>query len=391
MHAFALGLDRLVRGDAALPAAGRVGLLCHAAGVTSAGEHGAVALRRLLGSRLAALFGPEHGVRGRAGAGEPVADGRHPDWDIPVYSLYGDTRRPTAEMLDAVDILVCDLQDLGVRCYTYGSTLKLVLEAAAAAGKEVVVLDRPIPFPRTLDGPLLDPALESFVGCLPGPLVYGLTPGETARWLHEAPGLRETLRLTVIGMTGYARQPAGVAGAGAWVPPSPAIVSRESAWCYPATVFTEALPALDCGRRGPAPFQTLAAPWLDGDALCRRLRDAALPGVAFAPVAYTARGGPADGETVRGISLAVTDPARFLPVTTGFHLLAAVRDTGGADRLWQDPTARPAFFDSLCGSALPRRALQGAASLDALWRQLDRDRARFADTHARVRLYAPGP
>ena len=161
----------------------RFGVVAHAASVHRGGCHTVDALRERFGRGVAALFAPEHGFLGRAAAGEHVEHTRHPRWGIPIYSLYGAHRRPAPDMLRGLDALIFDVQDLGVRCYTYGSTLRLVLEAAAAANLPVLVADRPVPFHREADGPILDSALESFVGMIPGaPLVHGLTPAELARW-----------------------------------------------------------------------------------------------------------------------------------------------------------------------------------------------------------------
>lgn len=225
----------------------RVGLVAHPASVDSQGVHSVERMRRD-GVNLTALFGPEHGFAGRGGAGETMPDGRDPASGLPIRSLYGETRRPTSEMLRDLDVLVFDLHDLGARPYTYVSTLLYALEAAAENGKGVIVTDRSIPLPRVIDGPMLDPAFESFVGAVRTPVAYGMTPGETALFLRDDLGL--PLDLRVAPMQGFSRDAAWPSRA--WIPPSPAIRSWSCAACFPATVFFEAVPAVD-HRAGHGP------------------------------------------------------------------------------------------------------------------------------------------
>lgn len=376
---FQTGLDGLLarRG---LPHGARIGVVAHAASLHAGGAHATGLLARAAGGRLRAIFTPEHGLSGAAGAGESVESSRDPDLGIPVFSLYGAHRRPSPDMLSTVDAIVFDLQDLGVRCYTYVSTLRAVIETAAGAGKTVIVADRPVPLPHTVDGPMLDPALESFVGCIPAPLVYGMTPGETARWLVQTLGL--DLDLRVAPMRGWTpgTWPSG-RGAPPWTPPSPGIRSWECARAYAATVFTEALPSLDCDRAGLIPFQVLGAPWMDADAVLRRLRRP-VSGAALHRHRYTSRGVAMDG-----VRLAVTDPARFRPVSLAAALLAAISATHGPERLWAADGARPAFFDQLAGSSAFREGLHAgrtASALAAGWRSAARG---FASARDNALLY----
>lgn len=382
---FALGIDALLDLHPDWLAGRRVGLVSHNAAVDSAGQTTAERLHAAPGVRLVALFGPEHGFRGRAGAGETTGDERHPEWDIPIYSLYGPTRRPTPAMLAPLDTLVVDFQDLGARPYTYVSTLRLVLEAAAEAGKRVIVADRPVPLAGGCDGPVLEPAQESFVGLVGTSLQYGMTPGEAATWI--ARWLRLSLDLRVAGLRGYHRDPLPGAGWPAWVPPSPRIRSWECGLLFTCTVAGEALPAVDYGSGTPQSFQLIAAPALSPEALAERLRAAALPGVEPLPVAYVARAGLYAGQRLQGLRLTVTDAAHFKPVTTCVHWLAAVRDLLGTDRLWGAPGTRPDFFDKLFGTSSVREALQAGmdgAAIAALWRDAT---AAFSTTRAAALLY----
>ncbi|OQA27470.1 MAG: hypothetical protein BWY59_01072 [Verrucomicrobia bacterium ADurb.Bin345] len=345
------GMDLLLDSPAELRNA-RVGLVCHPASATSRGVHSSVALRKTIGGRLTCLLGPEHGVAGRGGAGEKLDHARHEKWGIPVYSLYGDTRRPTAAMLRRLDVIVFDLQDLGARPYTYVSTLRYVLEAAAEHGKRVIVADRPVPLAHAVDGPVLDPRFESFVGGIPSPVVYGMTPGETALWLQRT--LKLDVDLKIARAAGYRRQGRPRYR---WIPSSPAIVSWDSGLCFPLTVFFEALPAVDHARGTRAPFQAVGAPWLDTKAVCSKLRRGPETGVSFTPCRYRAAIGAYRGQLVQGIRLHVKDPRCFLPVQTSVLLLDAIRRVHGMEQLWNAPGSRPAFFDKLMGADSARKGL----------------------------------
>lgn len=379
---FRTGFEGLL--DASRLRGRRVGLLAHPASLCVDGTWTPQALWDSGAGELAALFGPEHGLYGQGGAGDTVSSSLHPRWNVPVYSLYGEARQPTPRMLEGLDLLVVDLQDLAVRCYTFVSTLRLVLRAAHQAGLPVAVADRPVPFPSMLDGPMPEPGFESFVCALAAPFVYGMTPAEAARWLVGKERLRVELHAEP--MSGYRREPRRPAGAPPWVPPSTGIRSWESAWCYPATVFTEALPALDCDRRGLLPFQVLGAPWMRGEELARAMNEAQSPGLSVTPHDYV----DARGTMLQGIRFVVTDPARFAPVTAGFLALQTIQRLYGRAALWEAEGTRPEFFDALCGSARPREALQDGVpvgTLADLWR---RDRAQFEEERRACLLYGEG-
>jgi uncharacterized protein YbbC (DUF1343 family) len=265
------GLDRLVR-DAALrrPLAGRrVALLAHPASVTADLTHALDALAACGDLKLAAAFGPQHGLRGdKQDNMVESPDFADPVHGIPVFSLYGEVRRPTAAMMDAFDVLVVDLQDLGCRIYTFVTTLRYVLEAAAAHGKAVWVLDRPNPVGRPIEGLRLRDGWESFVGAGPLPMRHGLTLGELARWFVRS--LRLDVECHVVTMEGWA--PATSPGFGwplgarTWVNPSPNAPNLWMARCYAGTVMLEGT-TLSEGRGTTRPLEVLGAPDLDARAL----------------------------------------------------------------------------------------------------------------------------
>ena len=385
-----VGIDSLRRQGFGALRGKRVGLLSHQAALTASGATSAQLLRNARDVNLVALYGPEHGFFGQAAAGEHTYTREHPDWHIPVYSLYGERRKPSPDMLEGVDVVVCDLQDLGVRCYTYLATLKNMLEACAEAGVEVIVTDRPIPLPRVVDGPMLEENFSSFVAPCALPMVYGMTPAETARWMKTKLGLN--VSLAVVPMEGWSRRDAAWDGSRPdWLPPSPGIKTWETAMTYAATVFTEAFPGIDCGRGTNLAFRVFGAPWIEADSICSSLRRHLHMGrVKFYPCRYTAGAGPYEGKEINGVRISVTDPSRFCPVRTSAAILFVLDirymcdcmskriqqkdetpwDT--KDSIWRHEDVRHEWFDKLYGGQKTRNALQSRTSLDALfasWRE----------------------
>ena len=357
--------------------AGAVGLVSQQASPTGG------ILHDRLGGRLACLFSPEHGWFGLVAAGERTSSEVHPSWRIPVHSLYGETRRPTPEMLTGLDRLVVDLQDVGVRCYTYLATLKLVLEAAAEAHLPVTVLDRPIPLGGVEDVPGVADGFRSFVAPLDVPLCHGMTPGECATYIVREGGL--DLDLTVIPMRGWSH--GDIAPWPNFVPPSPALRSWDCAALYPATVFTEAYVSVDCDRAGALAFRVLGAPWLDVTTL---LDDAGASlsacGMGGRVIRYRPAGGDFAGRILDGLLLTVERPASYRPVTAGAQLFAAILRRYPEEL---EKGFRPEWLDKLSGSSALRAALPDSAALAALLR--DWRVANDGPASRRVDLYAVRP
>jgi len=334
------GLEAL---DPAWLAGRRVGLVAHPASRVSGGRHAAEYLRET-GANLAALFGPEHGFFGRGGAGEQIADATHADWRLPIFSLYGETRAPTPAMLERVDVFVFDVQTIACRAYTYVSTLRLLMEACAAAGKTLVVADRPEPLMLTPpDGPGLDPACASFVGLVPTPFCFGMTPGETALYLRDALKL-DALDLHVAPCPGLSRSLGLREIYPTWHATSPAIVSLENALCFPLTVFFEALPMIDHARGTPLAFQRIGSAHVDLSGLALP----PLPGVRAAPCEYPDK----HGQTLRGFAFEIVDPAAYRPAAAAFALISALEAHVGP-ALWDFPGSRPHFYAQLWGTRAP--------------------------------------
>ena len=321
----------------------RVGLVAHPASVTADGRHSAEYLRDR-GVNLVALFGPEHGFFGRGGAGEKIADAAHREWNIPIYSLYGDTRAPTPAMLDLVDAFVFDIQTIACRAYTYVSTLRLLMEACAAHGKRLIVADRPDPLMLTPpDGPMLDAQCASFVGLVPTPFCHGMTPGETARYLRNSLKLT-SLDLQIATCPGLARTQPLRQIFPAWRATSPAIVTLENALCFPLTVLFEALPLIDHARGTPLAFQRIGS----AEADLSRLDLPPLPGLNVTPCEYPDK----TGRRLRGLAFAVTDPAAYRPAAAAFALVSALEAHLGP-ALWNFPGSRTGFYAQLWGTRTP--------------------------------------
>jgi uncharacterized protein YbbC (DUF1343 family) len=324
-----LGVDRLLA-DAALrrPLAGRrLGLVAHPASVTSALEHSFDALASCGDLRITAAFGPQHGLRGdKQDNMIESPDFEDPVHHVPVFSLYGEVRRPTAAMMDSCDVFVVDLQDVGTRIYTFITTLRYVLEAAAASKKAVCVLDRPNPIGRPVEGLTLRAGQESFVGAGPLPMRHGLTMGELGRWFVRTLGL--DLEYDVIPMDGW-RPDEGPGfgwpiGERTWVNPSPNIPSPWTARPYPGTVLLEGT-TLSEGRGTTRPLEVLGAPDLDPRALLATmvsLAPAWVRGCRLRPCWFEPTFHKHVGELCAGVQIHVDDPAYDHAVFRPWRLVA---------------------------------------------------------------------
>jgi len=304
----------------------KVGLVTNHTGRTSAGEFLVDALISR-GIEVTALFGPEHGIRGEAGAGDAVADAVDRKTGLTVYSLYGAVRKPTPAMLSNVDVLLYDIQDVGARFYTYISTMGLCLEAAAEKGIDFVVLDRPNPLGGILtDGPVLPDSLRSFVGMYPIPVVYGLTIGELAALVNDQGWLAHgaKARLTVVPVEGWTRSMRWRDTGLPWVPPSPNIRTPEAALIYPATCLIEAT-NLSEGRGTDAPFQLVGARFLRPDGLASALSNSGSSGLRFRDTSFTPVSSKFKGELCHGALLQIDDPDAFRPVSFGLTLLKVIQ------------------------------------------------------------------
>ena len=359
------GLDRLdATFDAGL-AGRRLAVLTNHTAVDRRGRHLVDVLADLPGVRVARLLAPEHGIWGTHQDMEPL-DAPHsidPAFGLPVTSLYGDdegTLTPRPEALDGIDGLVYDLQDLGVRYYTYAATLAFAMEAAARAGVPVWVLDRPNPIGPAREGPLLRRGFESFVGIEAGlPVRHGLTVGQLARWYgaRRAPGCE----LHVVACDPTAQPP--------WVPPSPNMPTRDTAVVYGGMCLLEGTSVSE-GRGTTTPFLLFGAPGVDPRALVEALRGADLPGVDFVPRVFRPEFGKHSGALCGGAYLRVLDAPAVRSVDLGVHALAALARVapdafGWRTHAYEFVTDRPAI-DLLWGSPALREAIDARAAVGPL-------------------------
>ena len=286
-----------------------VGLLTNHTGRDRLGRSTIDLLNAAEGVELTTLFSPEHGIRGIRD--EVVSDSRHSATDLPIYSLYGQTRRPTEEMLEGLDTVVVDLQDVGTRFYTYATTMAYMMEAAATQDVSVVVLDRPNPITGTrVEGPSLDGSEETtgFTGYFSMPVRHGLTMGELALLFNREKQI--DAELTVIPMRGWRRTTWFDETGITWINPSPNLRSITQATLYPGIGVLEQT-NISVGRGTDTPFEQLGAPWVDGVELARVLNTREIEGVRVYPVAFTPRSSKYSGQWCEGIAILVTDRRRF--------------------------------------------------------------------------------
>lgn len=315
-----LGIDVLEARSFSVLADARVGLLTHAAARTRDGRRTLDVLAEADDVNLVKLFSPEHGLASsREGR---VRNGRESVTGLPIYSLFGQTRTPTEEMLEGLDALVVDLQDVGVRYYTYGATVKNLIAAAAGRDLRVIILDRPNPLGGTrVEGPVLEDDLSSFVNFYPLPVRHGMTLGELTLMMNEEGQYGSAVE--VVSATGWERGKRWGATELPWLSPSPNLRTVNQVLLYPAVGLLEATP-VSVGRGTDSPFELLGAPWIDGDALASAVAAEGLPGVTARSVTFTPRAGPHRRVRCEGIRLAVTDADAFLPVRTGLALARAL-------------------------------------------------------------------
>jgi uncharacterized protein YbbC (DUF1343 family) len=308
--AVSLGIDELEKSNFAILQGKRVGLVTNPSGADSKGRSAIDVLFHGRGFRLLKLFGPEHGIDGLVGAGKNFGNSRDPRSGLPVYALYnsprGDYRHPSPEMFEGLDAVVYDVQDLGNRSYTFISTLGNVMDQAAKSNIEMIVLDRPNPLGGIrIEGPRLDPALKSFVGMYNIPLVYGLTPGELARWINTH-YLEKPCRLTVVKMKGWTRGMVWEDTRLRWIPTSPNIPTIGAARGYTATGMLGEI-GIESGIGGPAPFQMVSGTGWDTDMLAARFNALRIPGVHAKPYRYRTTEGKWAGAAYEGVFLQI-DP-----------------------------------------------------------------------------------
>ena len=332
----------------------RVGLITNPTGVDNDMRSTIDLLYNAPGVKLVALYGPEHGVRGNIYAGASVQDNIDPTTGLPVYSLYGKTRKATAEMLKDIDVLVYDIQDIGSRSFTYISSMGLAMETAAENGKEFIVLDRPNPLGgEKVEGSLTEDDCVSFVSQFRIPYLYGLTCGELACMLNGEKLLKNGVQcpLTIIKMKGWKRKMTYSDTGLQWISSSPHIPQPISAICYPVSGILGELSYMNIGVGYTIPFQMFGAPWLNADSLARRMNALHLPGVIFRPVYLKPFYATMKGEAVEGIQVHITDYKKVHLTDIQFYVMQETASMYPDKAVFkvQDPK-RFNMFDKVCGS-----------------------------------------
>jgi uncharacterized protein YbbC (DUF1343 family)/CubicO group peptidase (beta-lactamase class C family) len=364
------GIDVLEADGFAALRGKRVGLVTNHTGLTRSGTTTIDLLAHAPGVTLVALFSPEHGIRGQMD--EPVESGRDEKTGLPIYSLYGKSRRPTDEMLKGVDTLVVDLQDIGARFWTYATTMEYVVEEAAKRKLAVVVLDRPNPIGGTaIEGPMQDATAVGFTGYVTMPIRHGMTMGELAQLFN---GERHAgADLTVISMKGW-RRAAWFDETGApWIAPSPNMRNLIAATLYPGIGAIEQT-NISVGRGTDTPFEQIGAPWIDGGALAATLNAREIPGASFYPVTFTpAEGAKLGGQSCHGVFILVTDRDALRPVRVGVEVAAALAKRYGQQFTLEDAATQLGSKSAIAkirSGEDPRAVVESFAGDERAWREL---------------------
>ena len=388
--AVALGIDRLLGPDRRLVEGRRVGVVCNPASIDAKFRHTADRLIAEDGVTVAALFGPQHGFR--SDLQDNMIETPHAQdarRRVPVYSLYSETREPTAEMLHRLDALVIDLQDVGTRVYTYIYTMANCMRAAARHGVRVIVCDRPNPVGgEQVEGDRLQESCTSFVGQFPIPLRHGMTIGELARLFNEAFGIG--CDLDVIPIEGWRRQMYHDETSLPWVIPSPNLPTLDSAIVYPGAVLFEGT-RLSEGRGTTRPFELIGAPWIDGDKLADAMNARGLPGVHFRPVFFEPTFQKHARQTCGGVQIHVTDRRTFRPLRTAVELMDGFRREAPDKFAWREPPYEYEHekepIDILYGSNRLRTTLDAGADLAPLFAAWAPEEEAFKRQRERFLLY----
>ena len=373
------GLDLWMDAPAPELQTARLGLVSHPA-ATLPNLTGAGGALREAGYTLTALFGPEHGFSGAAADGVNVDDATDPRTGLPIFSLYGANTEPTESMLTHVDALIFDMQDVGVRFYTYLSTLFHVLRGAGKVGKPVFVLDRPNPITGTIiEGGKIEAGFESFVGIINIPIRHGMTLGELAIFMNMEYALGADLR--VVKMQGWRRgmwfDDTGLP----WVPTSPAMPHLSTAILYPGMCLLEGT-NLSLGRGTSLPFEICGAPWLNGYQLADAMNALDLAGVRFRPTLFTPLASNHAGAECAGVQVHVTDRESLRPVELALHLLSVTRRMSGEAWVWNQ------HFERLAGNSGVRSSLEAGKPVSEIMAPWAESTARFIHQREKYLLYS---
>ena len=374
----------------------KVGLVTNPSGVDRNLNSTVDILFNAPGVELVALYGPEHGVRGDVYAGDKINNSIDPTTGLPVYSIYGSTRKPTPEMLEGIEVMVYDIQDVGVRSYTFISSLGLVMEACAEKGIEVMVLDRPNPLGgNKIEGCYVEPGFYSFVSQYKIPYVYGLTVGELAEMINEEKMNRgqkgdqkpARCRLTVIPMEGWTRDMVYEDTGLPWVLPSPNIPFKDSPMYYASSgVCGELYGFLNIGIGYTLPFQVFGAVWMEPDKLKAKLETYDMPGVDFRTIWYKPFSGSLKGQLVKGLQFFFTDYEKARLTEVQFMVMQAINELYPDKRAFE-MVSGIGLFDKVCGTDRIRLDFMQDYRFDSIKDYWRKDEADFRKLSAKYHMY----
>ena len=363
----------------------RLGIITNHTGYDRDGRFIADVFKGMADVKVTALFSPEHGLWGTAPDAEKIDNQTHPVYNLPIFSLYGKTQKPTSDMLQDIDVLVFDIQDIGARFYTYIYTMSLAMEAAAENGKTFVVLDRPNPINGiSVEGNILEPSQASFVGLYPIPVRHGMTAGELARMFNEQGWLSRNIKakLVVIPMKGWRRRMWYDQTGLRFIKTSPNMPDIETAAIYPGLCLLEGTNVSE-GRGTNMPFRQFGAPWIDSKLLAKRLNALNLPAMRFGPVSFTPTSSKYKGKECHGIRILVSDRDRLEAYFSGIKIVNEICRMYPEQFEW-----RASHFDRLCGTSKIRNAIANNSLLDALQNKWQKELESFLKIRAGYLIYS---
>lgn len=369
----------------------RVGLITNPTGVDNNLVSTVDILANAPGVKLVGLYAPEHGVRGDVHAGDKVDGSVDKATGVPVYSIYGKTLKPTPEMLKDVDVLIYDIQDNGCRSYTFISTMGKAMEACAEQGKKFMVLDRPNPISgNKIEGNLVEDSCYSFVSQFPIPYIYGLTPGELARYLNEEGliGKGDKVDLEVVPMEGYTRDMDFRSTGMPWVLPSPHMPVPESCFYYPASGILGELYQISIGVGYTEPFKLFCATWINAEDLAKKLNDRDIPGVRFRPIHIKPFYSTGKGENLGGVETYITDVDKAPLSLIQFYVMDQLAQDYPQGRLFDTATqARKNMFDKVVGSKNIRPMFTKRYKVADIEQYWNKDNESFRAKSSKYHLY----
>lgn len=385
MTVYKTGLENFLDDKYQIVKGKRVGLVTNHTGLTTDLKSNVDLFHAHPEIELVKLFGPEHGVRGNVTAGGKVSDSRDKKTGLPVISLYGENKKPSPEMLNDIDTLIFDIQDLGVRFYTYVSTLLYCLESCGENNKELIVLDRMNPLGRKVEGNIVRSEFSSFVGLYPIPHRHGMTFGELALWANQQ--FKLDVDLEIIEMSGWQGEYFDQLDS-CWIPPSPGIPHFNTALTYPITCMVEGTNISE-GRGTANPFEYIGAPWIDPDRLAQSLEEENLAGIRFRPTYFIPSTSKHKGQECGGVHLIVDDKQKVDSYLISLTMIQKLFELYPEQTDWRKPPkdSYKYFFDLLMGTDQVREKINNGISAEEILNDWEKEREEFCKKRKEYLLY----